>query len=423
LKKAASKEFFFEKKAPRPGNQKTFAPGGVGSGIAVKRLLWSRLTAIPDPTPPGAKVFARFFQKALLACWLFSSGTAHADSTTIGTLVTIAGAPANQLYGYGLVVGLPGTGDQTTEVPYTQQSILNMLRNMGIALPNVTSMQPDDVASVMITAEVPAFTSAGQRLDVTVSAVGNATSLAGGVLLPTNLKGGNGQVYAQAQGPLLVSGFAASAGGNTASVNVPTVGTVPGGAILAAGIPASFGQNGVTRLLLNTPDFGTSQQIADDISAVYGPAAAHAVSPGEVDVQNTGGEPVRMVADILSLPITPADQEPTIVVDAQSGTIVMNAGVTLGPAVVSHGDLTVNISTQNQVSQPGALSNGTTVGVTNSVVSAKQGKADVINLPRAATLANVAAALNAVGATPSDLVAIIQALKEAGAINGTIKVI
>jgi len=371
-----------------------------------------------------SKVFCFFFskKKVLLSLALLSS-PAHADTTTIGTLVTIAGAPTNQLYGYGLVVGLPGTGDQTTEVPYTQQSILNMLRNMGIALPNVTSMQPNDVASVMITAEVPAFANAGQHLDVTVSAVGNATSLAGGVLLPTTLKGGNGQVYAQAQGPLLVSGFAASAGGNTSSVNVPTVGTVPGGAIIATAIPASFGVNGATKLLLDEPSFETAQQIADVIDAAYGPNAAAAVSPGEVDVQNNGDAPVRFVANILDMPITPAAQVPTIVVDAQSGTIVMNAGVALGPAVVSHGDLTVNIQTQNQVSQPGALSGGSTVGVQNTVVSAAQGKAAVINLPRAATLANVAAALNAVGATPSDLVAIVEALKQAGAINGVIKVI
>ncbi len=355
--------------------------------------------------------------------FLFFFSFAHADTTTIDQLVTVAGAPTNQLYGYGLVVGLPGTGDQTTQVPYTQQSILNMMRNMGIALPNVTSMQPNDVASVMITAEVPAFAQAGQRVDVTVSAVGNAASLAGGVLLPTPLRGGNGVVYAQAQGALLVSGFASSAGGNTTSVNVPTVGSLPGGAILANSIPASFSQNGVTQLLLDTPSFQTAQQIADIINASYGQGVASATSPGEVDLQNTGGTPVRFLAGVLSLPITPAAQAPTIIVDAQSGTIVMNAGVTLGPAVVSHGDLTVNITTQNSVSQPGPLSNGTTVGVTNSSVNAKQNKADVIDLPHAATLADVAQALNAVGATPSDLVAIIEALKQAGAINGNIKVI
>ncbi len=348
---------------------------------------------------------------------------ARADTTTIGELVTVAGAPSNQLYGYGLVVGLPGTGDQTTEVPYTQQAILNMLRNMGIALPNVTFMQPNDVASVMVTAEVPAFAQAGQHADVTVSALGNATSLAGGVLLPTPLRGGNGVVYAQAQGPLLVSGFAASANGTSASVNVPTVGTSPGGAILSTTIPASFSRNGGSALLLNQPSYQTAEQIADRIDAAYGTAAARAVSPGEVDLDGGYADQMRFMADILALPITPAAQAPTIIVDAQSGTIVMNAGVTLGPAVVSHGDLTVDIATTNAVSQPNSFGAGTTAPVTNSVVSARQPKASVVNLPRAATLADVARALNAVGATPSDLVAIVEALKQAGAINGNIKVI
>jgi flagellar P-ring protein precursor FlgI len=350
-------------------------------------------------------------------------GAALGDTTTIEQLVTVAGAPTNQLYGYGLVVGLPGTGDQTTQVPYTQQSILNMLRNMGISLPNVTSMQPNDVASVMVTAEVPAFAHAGQHVDVTVSAVGNAASLAGGVLLPTPLRGGNGIVYAQAQGPLLVSGFATGASGSSTSVNVPTVGSLPAGAIVANTIPASYAANGVTALLLNTPSYQTAQQIADIVNAAFGGGTATAISPGEVDLAPQGEAPMRFMARVLSLPITPAAQAPTIIVDAQSGTIVMNAGVTLGPAVVSHGDLTVNISTSNAVSQPNAFGQGSTVGVQNSTVSAKQPKADVIHLPRAATLQDVAAALNAVGATPQDLIAIIEALKQAGAINGTIKVI
>ncbi len=347
-----------------------------------------------------------------------------ADPTTVGTLVTVAGAPTNQLYGYGLVVGLAGTGDQTTEVPYTQQAILNMLRNMGISLPNVTNMQPNDVASVMVTAEVPAFAHAGQHVqDVTVSAVGNASSLAGGVLLPTPMRGGDGIVYAQAQGPLLVSGFAASQGGNTTSVNVPTVGALPGGAIISTTIDASYAQGGKTVLLLNTPSFQSAQQIADLINVSYGDGTATPISPGEIDLQNASPSPVRFLAGVLALPITPADQTPTIIVDAQSGTIVMSAGVTLGPAVVSHGDLTVSIQTTNSVSQPGALSGGTTVGVQNTSVSAGQAKASIINLPHAASLADVAKALNAVGATPSDLVAIVEALKQAGALNGVIKVI
>jgi len=359
--------------------------------------------------------------------WSLIAGPATAVTggypTTIGSLVTVQGAPSNQLYGYGLVVGLPNTGDQTTEVPYTQQAILNMLRNMGIALPNVTFMQPNNVASVMVTAEVPPFAQAGQHVDVTVSALGNSTSLAGGVLLPTPLRGGNGQVYAQAQGPLLVSGFSASANGSSQSVNVPTVGTSPGAAIMSASIPATFAQNSVTALQLDDPSYQTSQQIADTINGAFGGGVATAISPSEVDLTNGGYSSMRFMSEVLALPITPAAQAPTIIVDAQSGTIVMNAGVTLGPAVVSHGDLTVNIQTTNSVSQPGALSSGSTVAVQNSSVSARQGRASVVSLPRTATLADVARALNAVGASPSDLVAIIEALKEAGAINGVIKVI
>ena len=349
---------------------------------------------------------------------------AQAQSTTIGELVSVQGAPPNQLYGYGLVVGLPGTGDQTTQVPYTQQAILNMLRNMGVSLGNVTTMMPNDVASVMVTAEVPAFAHQGQRVDVTVSAVGNASSLAGGVLLPTPLRGGNGVIYAQAQGPLLVSGFAVSAGGNSTQVNVPTTGTLPSGAILANTIPASFTINGMTALLVDDPSFETAQRIADTINTAFGPGTANAVSPGEVDVNGgNGGNAVGFMANLMALPVTEPQTEPEIIVDAQSGTIVMNEGVELGPAVVSHGDLTVSIQTQNAVSQPGPFSNGTTVGVRNSAVSANQSKAQVIMLPHAATLQQVAAALNAVGASPQDLIAIVEALKQAGAIKGRIKVI
>lgn len=362
-----------------------------------------------------------FTSLSLLATFGFAL-PAYADTTTIGQLVSVAGAPSNQLYGYGLVVGLPGTGDQTTQVPYTQQAILNMLRNMGVALSNVSTMQPNDVASVMVTAEVPAFAHAGQHVNVTVSAVGNSTSLAGGVLLPTPLRGGNGVIYGQAQGPLLVSGFSASAGGTSTSTNIPTVGSLPSGGILANSIPASYSLNGSSALLLNNPSYETAQQIADVINAAFS-GSANAISPGEVDINAMGMNPMRFIADVLALSITPKAQAPTIVVDAQSGTIVMNSGVTLGPAVVSHGDLTVDIQTQNAVSQPGPFSYGRSVRVRNTVVSTKQGKAKVIELPRAATLQDVAAALNAVGATPQDLIAIIQALKQAGAINGAIKVI
>ncbi len=359
---------------------------------------------------------------ALLIGGLTGNSVQAAPPTTIGTLVAVAGAPSNQLYGYGLVVGLSGTGDQTTEVPYTQQTILNMLRNMGITLTNVNVMQPNDVASVMVTAEVPPFTAAGQHVDAIVSAVGNAASLAGGVLLPTSLRGGNGQIYAQAQGPLLVSGFAVSSNGTSTSTNVPTVGSLPGGVIMSVAIPANFSHDGGTQLMLDTPSYELAQQIEDRINGSLGAGTAAAVSPGEVDLRNSGSDSVRFMAEVLDLPIVPADQAPTIAVDAQSGTIVMNAGVELGPAVVSHGNLTVSIQQQNAVSQPGPFSNGTTQAVQNTVVQARQGKAEVVYLPKRATLAEVAQALDAVGATPADLIAIIQALKLAGAITGTVKV-
>jgi len=348
---------------------------------------------------------------------------AVAQTTTIGQLVSVSGAPENQIYGYGLVVGLPGTGDQTTQVPYTQQSILNMLRNLGISLPNVTTMQPNDVASVMVTADVPAFSHAGQRLDVMVSALGNASALTGGVLLPTPLRGPNDVTYAEAQGPLLVSGFSAGASGSSTTQNVPTVGTLPGGAILAATIPSNYDINGQTALLVDTPDFNTAQIIQNTIDRSLGDQTAVAVSPGEVDISINGRNPMDMISDIMAMPIQQPQQTPTIIVDAQSGTIVMNSGVTLGPAVVSHGDLTVSIQMQTSISQPSPFSSGQTAGVQNSVVSTKQGKAQVIALPKAATLQDVASALNAVGATPSDLIAIVEALKQAGAINGSIKVI
>lgn len=348
-----------------------------------------------------------------------------AQAARIGDLVTLAGSPENQLIGYGLVVGLPGTGDQTTEIPYTQQSILNMLTNMGMSLPNVNFMQPDDVASVMVTARIPPYSSQGQQINVTVSALGNASSLAGGILLPTPLKGGNGMIYAQGEGAILVSGFATgNAGGSSKRVNVPTVGEIPHGAIMSRTIPSQFSRNGIVDLLVDHPSFTTASRIASAIDRVYGRWTAQAISPGDVRVRSARMEnDVAFMSDILNLDVVPRSPSPTVVVDAQSGTIVMGAGVTLGPAVVAHGNLTVTIQAINGVSQPNPFAGGTTVGVRNTAVSAKQKKAKILNLPKTATLADVARVLNAVGATPSDLISIIEALKEAGAINAKLKVI
>jgi flagellar P-ring protein FlgI len=347
----------------------------------------------------------------------------HAER--VGDLVTIGGAPANQLVGYGLVVGLPGTGDQTTQVPYTQQALTNMLSHEGITLAKTAFMQPNDVASVMVTAVVPPFGQVGSTLRATVAAVGNATSLAGGVLLATPLRGGNGLIYGQAQGSLLVSGFAAGASGSSLRSNTPTVGQVEGGAILSRPIPTESDEHGRMTLLLREPSFANAALIAEAINWHFGAGTATAVSPGVVtlaDIDRRGGS-VAFVATVLDTAITPARQAPTVVVDAQSGTIVMGAGVELGPAVVSHGNLTLQIQTVNSVSQPAPFSSGQTVGVQNSTITAQHPQSHVVSLPHATTLAQVARALNAIGATPEDLVAIVEALKEAGALKAHLKVI
>lgn len=358
----------------------------------------------------------------LIVALLAFLGAVPVSAQTIKDLVSISGAPDNQLVGYGLVVGLPGTGDQTTQVPYTQQSIENMLRQMGVRLQGGSYMQPKDVAAVMVTAQVPAFKHRGQHLNVTVSAMGNAKSINGGVLLPTPLRGGNGAVYAQAQGAVLVSGYEASAAGSSSRVNTPTVGHIPGGAIMARTIQASYQQQNHTKLLLDRPDFTTAAHIAHAIQKAFGPNAAHATSPGEVVVSDLGQDSVSQMSKLMQLQVIPGKRSPQVVIDAQSGTIVMGAGVQLGPAVVSHGNLTVQVQANNVVSQPGPLSNGRTAGVTNANVAAGQKKAHVVELPHATSLGAVARALNAIGTTSSDLIAIVQALKDAGALKAHVKV-
>lgn len=366
----------------------------------------------------------KIFAILIAAAASLAPQAAHAER--VRDMVSVAGAPKNQLVGYGLVVGLPGTGDQTTQVPYTQQALTNMLSHEGITLPQTSFMQPNDVASVMVTATVPPYAQQGGNINATISAAGNATSLAGGVLLPTPLKGGNGLIYAQAQGPILVSGFAAGAAGTTTRTNTPTVGRLPGGAILSRSIPAAFSTNGHIALLLHRPSFTNAIRIADAINRRYGNGTASAASPGVIDLNDyssTISGSVGFMAAIMDVSVTPRRRVPTVVVDAQSGTIVMGSGVSLGPAVVSHGNLTVNIQSYNAISQPNPLANGRTVGVRNATVSATQKRAHVVNLPHATTLAQVAAALNAIGATPSDLVAIVEALKEAGALKAHLKVV
>ncbi|GHD98114.1 flagellar P-ring protein [Defluviimonas sp. 20V17] len=349
----------------------------------------------------------------------------QARADRVRRLVTLAGAPDNQIVGYGLVVGLPGTGDQTTQIPYTQQAITNMLSHEGITLPKTAFMQPNDVASVMVTAQVPPYTEPGSNLTVTVAALGNATSLSGGVLLPTPLKGSNGHVYAQAQGPLLVSGFAAAKSGSSVRRNTPTVGRIPDGAVMSRAIPtATWSHYGSARLLLKRPSYENATRIATAIDRALGRGVARATSPDVVEVRRHGRlGAVAFMARVLGVQVTPEAPPPAVIVDAQSGTIVMGGDVRLRPAIVSYGNLTVSIQAANSVSQPNPLARGNTVGVQNANITARQSAGHVVTLPAATTLAQIAAALNKIGAKPSDLIAIVEALKEAGALDARVKVV
>ncbi|MEX1663293.1 flagellar basal body P-ring protein FlgI [uncultured Thioclava sp.] len=359
----------------------------------------------------------------LLIGLALAAPTARAEP--VGQLVTLAGAPSNQLVGYGLVVGLPGTGDQTTQIPYTQQAITNMLSHEGITLPKTAFMQPDDVASVMVTAQIPPYSEPGSDLNVTVAALGNAKSLAGGVLLPTPLKGSNDHIYAQAQGALLVSGFAAAKSGSSVRSNTPTVGRIPNGAVMSRAIATStWSPHGSARLLLKTPSYENADRIATAINKQLGGNTAQATSPGVVEVTLRGKiSHVSFIARVLGVQVTPQAPPPVVIVDAQSGTIVMGGNVKLLPAIVSHGNLTVSVQATNAVSQPNPLSQGQTAGVNNASISANQSQGKVVALPAATTLDQIAAALNKIGATPTDLIAIVQALKDAGALQAEVKVV
>src|SRR3984957_2694264 len=268
-------------------------------------------------------------------------GPACADR--LKEMVQIEGARDNQLIGYGLVGGLPGTGDQTTQVPYTVQALQNMMRQMGLTLSPQAFLQPTAVAAVMVTADLPAFMQVGQRVDVTVSAMGNAKSLRGGVLLMTELRGADGQVYAMAQGSVLVSGFEAGGQASTTTVNIPTVAQIPSGAIIERTAKSSYAVDNTVLLDLDSRSFGNAARITDAINARMGPIA-EAVGPTQVAVRAPpAAGRVRFIADLLDLDITTEVPTAEVVIDAQSGTVVLGQDVRIGPAAVAYGSLSVTV--------------------------------------------------------------------------------
>ncbi|MFA9275065.1 MAG: flagellar basal body P-ring protein FlgI [Candidatus Aquirickettsiella gammari] len=353
----------------------------------------------------------------------FSSMPVHAER--LKDLAGIQGVRQNQLMGYGLVVGLDGSGDQTTQTPFTVQSIISMMQQMGVTIPVGTSLQLKNVAAVMVTTSLPPFSQPGQTLDITVSSMGNAKSLKGGTLLMTPLKGADSQIYAMAQGNVLVGGVGASANGSQVQVNHLSVGKISGGATVERAVPSPLGNGNSIQLELNTADFSTASRVVEAINKKFGPETAAAVDGRVIQVKapQMNDQRVAFLGALESIDVTPAQTAAKVILNARTGSIVMNQSVSLETCAVAHGNLSVVINTDNAVNQPNALSNGQTASVANSNVSITKEGGQLLMLKAGASLAEVVKALNSIGATPQDLLAILQAMKSSGALRAELEII
>ena len=354
---------------------------------------------------------------------LLSAFTAPAHAERIKDLASIQGVRTNALIGYGLVVGLDGTGDQTTQTPFTVQSLATMLSQLGVTLPPGTNLQLKNVAAVMVTSTMPAFARPGQQLDVTVSSLGNAKSLRGGTLLLTPLKGADGQVYGLAQGNVLVGGVGASGAGSSVTVNHLSVGRISAGATVERAVPTTLARDGVVTLAVNSTDFTTTERIVTAINRAFGDIAT-AIDGRTVQVSapEDPAQRVAFLSRIESLNVTPGNAAAKVIVNARTGSVVMNQLVTVETCAVAHGNLSVSITTDPVISQPGPFSRGATVATERAQIEIKQDKGQLM-MVRGANLGEVVKALNAIGATPQDLLSILQAMKAAGALRADLEII
>lgn len=344
----------------------------------------------------------------------------------IKDLASIQGVRENQLLGYGLVAGLDGSGDMTTQTPFTVQSVISMLTQMGVSLPPNITLQLKNVAAVMVTATLPPFARPGQAMDVTVSSMGNAKSLRGGTLLMTPLKGADGQVYAISQGNLLVGGVGAAAGNAKVQINHLSVGRIPGGATVERSVPTVLGQGDFIHLELNAMDFTTATRLAAAINSALSPSTeiAAALDGRTIQVRApTGSARVAFVSQVENLQVDPAQGGARVIVNARTGSVVMNQMVTLDNCAISHGNLTVVINTDITVSQPNPFSQGKTVQIAKSTIDIQSDKGGLVMLNKGVSLGEVVKALNSIGATPQDLLAILQAMKSAGALRAELEII
>lgn len=357
----------------------------------------------------------------LMLLGLLTLSVSQAYAERVKDLASVAGVRSNQLVGYGLIVGLDGTGDQTSQTPFTVQSIKNMLNQFGITVPPEVNPQLKNVAAVSVSASLPPFAKPGQTIDVTVSSIGNAKSLRGGTLLMAPLRGADGQVYAIAQGNLVVGGL--TAGGNDGSkvtVNIPSVGRIPNGASVERTVENPFMAGDSVILNLHAADFTTANRLAESINKTMGPATAAPIDATSVRVNapRDAAQRVAYVSMLENLQVEPGEAPARVIVNSRTGTVVIGAHVRVMPAAVAHGSLTVTISEDVQVSQPGPLAQvGQTAVTPASTVEVAEEPARMFLLQPGITLNDIVVAVNRVGAAPSDLVAILEALKQAGALR------
>jgi flagellar P-ring protein precursor FlgI len=363
---------------------------------------------------------------ALTLSGLLLPGGARAER--VKDIASVAGVRSNQLVGYGLVVGLDGTGDQTTQAPFTVQSIVNMLAKFGVTIPANVNPQLKNVAAVTVTADLPSFAKAGQTIDVTVASIGNASSLRGGALLMTPLRGADGEVYAMAQGSMVVSGFGISGkDGSRISLNVPSSGRVPNGATVEREVTSRYASDGYVMLNLNSPDFTTAARLGEAINKLLGEGSAQALDAVSVRVKGPVDPAARVafVGALQELEVNPGEAPARVIINSRTGTVVIGSHVRVMPAAVAHGSLSVTITERTDVSQPKEFSRGgNTVTTPRSEISISQ-PTDVrmFLFTAGVDLDEIVRAVNQVGAAPGDLVAILEALQQAGALHAQLIVI
>lgn len=350
----------------------------------------------------------------------------HVPAERLKDIASIAGVRSNQLVGYGLVVGLDGSGDQTSQTPFTVQTFKNMMEQFGIAMPDNVNPQLKNVAAVSIHADLPPFYKPGQKIDITVSSIGNAKSLRGGSLLMTPLKGADGNIYAIAQGNLVVGGFGAEgADGSKIQVNISSVGRIPNGATVERGVPSPFAHQKYLVFNLHNPDFTTAKRVTETVNRMFGPHVSKALDASSIEVSAPvdSNQKVSFLSVLENLEISPAESSAKVIINSRTGTIVIGKNVSVSSAAVSHGSLTVTISENPKVVQPNPFGQGQTAEEPDTTVAIDEENNPMFLFEPGVTLDQIVRAVNQVGAAPGDLMAILEALKQSGALKAELVVI